>query len=397
MKGVELPPPEEDMAADPVELFFDLAFVFAFSRLVYLLVHHPTWAGFFEFLLIFMLLWAPWTQFTWSANAVGSSRPMRVLFLVGTVASLPMAASITSALDSGGLTFAVSIAVLFVLGILGMWIGLPKGHSVHRSLIIWAVPSSISMVLIIIGATLDREPRIGFWAAGVIVSIVGFIYGSHEDWIIRPGHVAERHGLIVIVALGEVIVAMGLPLANTFIEGEGLDLSALNGLLAAGTFACLLWWAYFDRVNRALEFRHGQLDGTDRVLFGRNIYTFWHIFIVGGVILAAAALEEIAAHPTEMLAPSFQAMFIGGILVFFAGVILCVWDAFRILARERVLIGLALAAVVLIWGGVQRSVNVLWVTNAGLFAVLVLEHARIEGFGSGREPEESTPQPAGEG
>ena len=96
MKGVEVPDREQDFTADPVELFFDLVFVFAFSRLVYHLVHHPDWTGVGEFALLFTMIWLPWTQFTWSANAVpGNQRPVRVLLLIGTVVSVPMGASAT--------------------------------------------------------------------------------------------------------------------------------------------------------------------------------------------------------------------------------------------------------------------------------------------------------------
>jgi low temperature requirement protein LtrA len=101
-------------------------FVFAFSRLVYHLVHHPDWAGVGEFALLFMMIWLPWTQFTWSANAVsGNQRTVRALFLVGTVASVPMAASITTALDDGGGSFAIPLAVILSLGLFTMLFGLP--------------------------------------------------------------------------------------------------------------------------------------------------------------------------------------------------------------------------------------------------------------------------------
>ena len=94
MRGIELPERTEDFTADPVELFFDLAYVLAFSQLVGHLVHHPTWRGVGEAALLLWLLWLPWSQFTWSANAVsGNGRTVRVLFLVGTAISVPMAAS----------------------------------------------------------------------------------------------------------------------------------------------------------------------------------------------------------------------------------------------------------------------------------------------------------------
>ena len=111
-----VPDREEDFTADPVELFFDLAFVFAFSQLVGQLIVDPTWAGVGKQSLVFGLLWLPWTQFTWSANAIsGNGRPIRILFLLATAISVPMAAAVSTALDHGGTVFAVSVSVeLFV-------------------------------------------------------------------------------------------------------------------------------------------------------------------------------------------------------------------------------------------------------------------------------------------
>ncbi len=120
MRGLVLPEPTEDFTADPVELFFDLAFVLAFSQLVSHLVHHPTWKAAAESALVFLILWLAWSTFTWAANAVqGNTREVRAIFLVATAASIPMGASITTAYDSGGGTFAVcaSVIILMALGI----------------------------------------------------------------------------------------------------------------------------------------------------------------------------------------------------------------------------------------------------------------------------------------
>ena len=109
MRGLTIPERDEDFTADPVELFFDLAFVYAFSRLVAHLVHHPDWTGAWEAALLFGILWLPWSWFTWSANAVpGNQRTVRAVFLVATAVTVPMAASVETAFDSGGATFAVS-------------------------------------------------------------------------------------------------------------------------------------------------------------------------------------------------------------------------------------------------------------------------------------------------
>ena len=118
MKGLVVPEPSEDFTADPVELFFDLAFVFAFSQLVSHLVHHPTWTGAWEAGLLFLILWLAWSTFTWAANAVqGNARAVRAIFLAATAISIPMGAAVTKAYSSGGGTFAVCASLIVVLGI----------------------------------------------------------------------------------------------------------------------------------------------------------------------------------------------------------------------------------------------------------------------------------------
>ena len=393
MRGVELPPEEEDFTADPVELFFDLAFVFAFSRLVYHLVHHPDWAGVGEFALLFMMIWLPWTQFTWSANAVpGNQRPVRLFFLLGTVASVPMAASVTTAFGDGGTTFAVPLGIILLLGLGTMLSGLPRGHEVRNSLVRYSIPNFVAVALMIIGSFLDREVRIGFWIAAIVVVTIGTLRAADGAWMVRPGHFAERHGLIIIVALGEVIVALSIPLVETLEAGEGLPAESLTAMIAAGSFATLLWWAYFDRVNRALEHRHSELDdGRTNGVFARDVWTYSHIPIVGSIILMAAAVEEIALHPTDELPEAFRWMLVGGLLLFFIGVAAAVWRAYHIVARERLAGGLVVAAFVAIAGSSVDGLVLLIIIDVALLLVLLAEHFRIEGApGRSREPEPAT-------
>lgn len=380
MRGLQVPPPEEDFTADPVELFFDLAFVFAFSRLVYLLVHDPTWTGVGEFALLFTLIWLPWTQFTWSANAVaGNDRRVRVAFLVGTVATIPMAASVTTALDDGGMPFAISLGVILSLGLVTMIAGLGSGSAVYASIVRYSIPNVVAVGVLVAGAFFERDIRIVFWALAILTVVYGTIRAGDSEWLVRPRHFAERHGLILIVALGEVIVAIGLPVVQALEEGEGLPGSTLSALIASGAFACLLWWAYFDRVNPALEHRHeGHLDPQLRGMYARDVYTYGHLPIIAGVVLIAAALEEITLHPSESLAVSFRWMLYGGMVLFFGGVAAAVWRAFRVVAKERVA-GLVLLIVPAALAGSISGLALLVVTNLLLLAILIAEHVRIEG------------------
>jgi low temperature requirement protein LtrA len=380
MRGIPLPDREEDFTADASELFFDLVFVFAFSRLVYLLVHEPTWQGIGKFALLLAMIWLPWTQFTWSANAVaGNTRPVRSLFLVATIASLPMAAGVTTAFGDGGPAFAVSSSVILAMGLLTMFAGLGDEPGVRASIIRYSIPNWIAIALMVIGSFLDRQPRTVAWLAAIAVIIVGTIRAGSDEWIVRPGHFAERHGLLVIVALGEVIVALGAPIAAQLEDGDGLGGATAAALVGAGLFAGLLWWGYFDRPSRALEQRHEGLEGGQaRGRFARDVYTYLHFPLVGGVIAATAGLEEITLHPTQRLPTHFRWVFVTGLVLFLASVVAAVYRAFRRWAVERLAVGAALVVV----GGVLLAavdgIVLLVVVDAMLLVMLIVEHRRIE-------------------
>ncbi|MEM9711879.1 MAG: low temperature requirement protein A [Actinomycetota bacterium] len=381
MRGLEVPEPTEDFTADPVELFFDLAFVYAFSRLVWLLVHDPTWEGAGEAAMLFTVLWLVWSTFTWAANAVqGNARPVRAIFLVATAASVPVGASVTTAFGSGGVTFAVGASLIVGLGIsLQLW-GL-SGDGVtaeeYRSVLRYGIPNIAAGTLLIIGSFVDGDARTVLWSLFILAALAGVRDARSGTWIVRPGHFAERHGLILIVALGEVVVAIGLSVVESLEEADGLPGVTLVGLIAAGILAGLLWWSYFDRVQPALEHHSTALEGNERSRFTADTYTGMHLLIVGGVIALAAAVEEILLHPRDEVPTPFLVMFVGGVLLFYAGIAAAVARSYRIVAVERLVTVLAVAAVAVIgssWDGIVVLVVVDVIVALGLMA----EYVRIE-------------------
>lgn len=374
-----MPPHEDDFTADPAELFFDLAFVFAFSRLVHHLVHHPDWKGVGEFVLLFTMIWVPWTQFTWSANAVaGNTRRVRLLLMVATVACIPMAGSVTTALGDGGPAFAVSLSVILAMGLWMMIAGLSDHPGVRASIVRYSIPNWVSIALMIVGSFLDRTPRIVVWVLAVLVVVLATVRAGGDEWLVRPGHFAERHGLILIVALGEVIVALGLPVVDSLEEGAGLPGRTIVVLVAAGVFAGLLWWGWFDRPSRSLEHRHEELQGgAARGMFARDVYTYAHYPMIAGVILAAAGLEEITLHPSDPVPTAYRWMLFAGLAGYLGSVVIGIARAFRVVALERVGAIAVLAAVVALASDLD-GVVLLVIADAVLLAMLVVEHLRVE-------------------
>ena len=353
--------------------------MFAFSQLVGLLIYGPDWAGIGRVTLLFLLLWLPWQQFTWSANAVsGNGRSIRLLFLVATVASVPMAASISTAFGAGGPAFVASLGAIMVIGLATQLLSLDLSSPEGRAAIRWAAPNLVGLAVLVIGAFAQGNARTLWWSLTVVVAIGAMVAAGSGEWIVRGGHFAERHALIVIVALGEVIVALGLPVVSSLEDAGGLPGTTVAVLVAAGVFAGLLWWSYFDRPSPALEHRIETLAGSnDRGRYVRDVYTWAHAPLVAGIILSAAALEEIALHPGDPVPFEFRLMLLGGMGLTVLGVSAAVWRAFRAVPKERIAAMVVLAAV-LLTAGSWSGLTVIVVVDLVMFATLAVEHRRIE-------------------
>ncbi|HEY5890766.1 MAG TPA: low temperature requirement protein A [Acidimicrobiia bacterium] len=383
MRGIELPAPTEDFTADPVELFFDLAYVFAFSQLVSILIVEPTWSGVGKAALLFGLLWLPWQQLTWAANAVsGNGRKIRVIFLAATVLSIPMAAATSTALEGGGLVFALSLSGIMILGFFIQALGSSAGTAMRLAVVWWIAPNVISIAVLTAGGVAEGAARRFLWVITLILVLGAMILAGNSEWLIRIGHMAERHALIVIIALGEVIVAIGIPVANTLQEQETLPVATVGALVAAGLFAGLLWWSYFDRPGPGLEHRgHTLLTDRERGRYVRDVYTWSHAPIVAGIMLSAAALEEIALHPLDPVSTSFRTMLAGGLLMIATGISSAVWRANGAVAAERIVATFAIAGFVLAAASIN-GVSLLGMVVAMMLIGLTIEAVRIDRTGS---------------
>lgn len=383
MRGVDIPDPEEDFAADQVELYFDLAYVFAFSQLVAYLHQHHNFEGLYRAFFLFMMMWMPWSQLTWSANAISTNnRRARIFFLVATVACIPMSVSVTTAFNNGGLWFGVSIAVIFLMALQALRSITPDDEMLQSSVREYAITNYGAVAVLALSSIFLTGPaRTVGWMVGLAIFAYATLRAGQGKWIVRPGHFAERHGLIVVVALGELIVAIGVPAVEALTEGEPFSAEGIVALVMAGVFAGLIWWAYFDRPARALEHAVEDLpDRRTRALLARDVYSYAHAPIVAGIVFAAAALEEITLHPSEPLGPTYRWMLIAGIAMFLVGIVFAVWRAYGVLASERLVAAATIVA--LLAADVDVSgIVLLAAVNVVLTAALAVEHVRVESAG----------------
>jgi len=223
------------------------------------------------------------------------------------------------------------------------------------------------------------EGRIVVWLASAALVVAAMIDAGRGDWPVRAGHFAERHSLIVIIALGEVIVAIGLPVVLALDAGVGLPGRTVAALVASGAFAGLLWWGYFDRPGPALEDRGRKIEGGHaQGNFARDIYTWSHMPIVAGIIFSAASLEEITLHPSDHLDTPFRLMLLGGLALGVFGIAAASWRAFRVLPRERIAFTLVVAVVIQLVGGSVAGVVLLVIVDVLMALTFAFESRRSE-------------------
>jgi low temperature requirement protein LtrA len=289
-----------------------------------------------------------------------------------------MAASVSTALGAGGTVFAVSLGVIYVLAATTMTLGVDEVPEVRKAISRFSATSLMAIAVLVVGSFLDRGPRVVLWLVAAVITVLGMLLAGRYEWIIRSGHFAERHGLIVIIALGEVIVAIGLPVVNALEDGEGLPAPTLVVLVASGVFAALMWWSYFDRPGPAMEHRAEQIHGgVEPGRFARDVYTLAHAPIVAGVVLAAAGIEEIALHPADAVPVAFRAMLAGGLALVTLGIATGIWRSFQVMALERIVATAAIAALLLLADDLA-GVTLLVIVDLVILVTLVAEHFRVE-------------------
>lgn len=296
-----------------VELFFDLVFVYAITQLTSLVLHDLTWGGVTKAALLFWLVWWAWTQFTWTLNLADTEHVwVRLPTLIATAVAFFLAQSVPDAFGDAGAWFAVSYVVVRLVGLgVQAWV---IGSDQLESLLTWASLSFIGIGLVMIGGFVGPETRVWFWLGALLADLVSAVRAGRGVWVLEAGHFAERHGLIVIIALGESLIAAGV--ASSDVE-RGLMFAVTTGGAVIAT--CALWWTYFGTFQQRLEARLAGQTDTTRGAFARDVYSFWHAAIVAGVIGVAVAFEEAISHPDDALSSGAglaltlgAALFLGG-------------------------------------------------------------------------------------
>ncbi len=367
----------EDQSVTFVELFFDLVFVFSITQIVGILHHGFSWGAVAQAVLVFWLVWWAWTQFTWSLNAANTDHPrIQLATLAATAVAFFMAVSVPAAFEGAALWFAGPYVLVKIIGlVVYMWVAKGDEHQ-SQAVRTFALVSVGGLAAVLIGAALGGEALYYLWSLAILLDVIAASIGGREEgWNLHTGHFVERHGLIVIIALGEslIVAAGGLVAAPQ-------EFSLLIVGFLAVALTCALWWSYFPYVRPALEEALHGLDGADRAQAARDTFSLAHFPMLCGIIGIAATLEEAIAHSHDPLAVGARAALAGGLVLFIGGTAVAKWRALRDMSLMRVLFVTATAIVVLLVSGVPAWVT-LAIGVAGTLLTVAVEHRAVQAIG----------------
>ena len=305
-----------------IELFFDLVYVFAVTQLSHYLLGHPTVAGALQAGLLLVMIWLVWSYTTWVTNWLDPERmAVRLLLVVLMLISLAMSASLPRAFEDLGLWVGGGYAIQQIGRSVFMVIAL-RGHALQANfarILAWCV---VSGALAVAGGFAHGSARGLLWLLAVGVDLVGGAVGFYtpglgrsrtSDWTIEGGHFAERCQAFILIALGESIVLIGATLAGQ----KSATAANVTGFVVAFVGSVALWWLYFDQSAEAAAEKIARSDDPGRL--GRSAYHLIHPVMVAGIIVTAAADEQVLSDPGRPATIAAAWMILGGPALFLAG------------------------------------------------------------------------------
>jgi low temperature requirement protein LtrA len=335
-------PLREGERVSPLELFFDLVFVLAITQCTTLMFEHPTWKGLAQGLLALGLLWWSWVGYAWLTSVLDPEEDaVRLSIFAAMAGFLIVALSLPEAFGDHAVTFAVAYGVVRAAHIALFVLASRDDRALRQSVAGLAAGTALGVGILIIGAVIGGATQEVLWAIALLLDMAEpFFFGS-EGWRLVPAHFAERHGLIVIIALGESIVAIG----------AGADLGLSAGIAAAAilgvALAAALWWIYFDVVAIVSARRLiSAASGRQQNELARDAYSYLHFPMVAGIVLVALGLKTIMGDVGDPLESAPVFALLGGVAFYLLGHVAFRFRQIRTVNKQRLLLALVLFALI---------------------------------------------------
>jgi low temperature requirement protein LtrA len=275
----------------PLELFFDLVVVFAITQVTGFLSGDPTWGGLLRGLLLLGALWWAWAAYAWLTNTLNPEEGAVRLAVFGAIgAMLIVSLAAPKAFGTGGVAFGVAYFIVRALHLVLYAIAGRGDRDLLRAIARIVPTATIGPGLLVVAGFLDGAPQMALWGAALAVDYLGVLVGHMRGWRVSPEHFVERHGLVVIIALGESIVAIGVGAAGLPLTA-GVIMAALLGIAVVAA----IWWSYFDWVVFIAQARLAEATGAARAALARDLYSYLHLPMVAGIVLFALGLKTTLA------------------------------------------------------------------------------------------------------
>jgi len=282
------------------ELFFDLVYVFAVTQVTAYMAHAHSGVGVVQGFVLLGLLWWTWSAYAWLGNQARADEGLtRIAMAVAMAAIFVVALTIPEAWDDapGGLNGPIVLVCAYtfvrIVHLAVYAVAAAEDRELRRQLVVTVVPMLSGAALLLIGALLGGNAQTALFATGLAVDWAGTYVTSREgNWRIHsPRHWSERHGLIVILAIGESLVAIGAGASELPVSA-----SLLAGALLGIALSLFLWWLYFDVVSLAAEHALSELGDRARARLAVEAYSYLHFPLIAGIVLTALGVEEALAH-----------------------------------------------------------------------------------------------------
>jgi low temperature requirement protein LtrA len=319
----EAPGIAEERRTTPVELLWDLVFVFAVTQVTALLSQDLSWAGFGRSMLVLALVWWAWSAFVWAANAQDTeSQAMRAILLSGMLLIFITGLALPQAFGANATLFAATYAGVRFLH-LGLYADASRrGNASWAAIAGFAVTVTLGMALLIAGSFLDGTQRVALWALAAAIDYAGPAWLTRERLRglqeVAVAHFAERYSLFIIICLGESIVAIGVGASGLPLDGELVAAVALGLLITMA-----LWWTYFDRFAATAEERLRSHD--DPVLAAADAYSYLHLVLVAGIIVFAVGVKLAVHDVGDPLSDAARLALCGGVALYLVGHVAFAW------------------------------------------------------------------------
>jgi low temperature requirement protein LtrA len=326
----------------PLELFFDLVFVLAITQCSALMVHEPTWAGLAKGLLVLGMLWWSWVGYAWLTSVVDPEEgTVRLALFAAMAAMLVVSLCVPGAFGDNALLFAGAYAAFRIAHIWLFVVASRDDAQLRRSVGLLAVGTAIGSGLLVVAAFADGLIQGGLWALALVLDMGGPFIFDASGWKLEPGHFAERHGLIVLIALGESIVAIG----------AGAQVGVSAGVVVAAVIctavAAALWWLYFDVVALVAARRlSNAAPGKERNEIARDSFSYLHFPMVAGIVLVAVGFEETLVAVGEHLHLVPVTALLGGVALYLLAHVAFRWrNVHRFSLQRLIAAGVCLALI----------------------------------------------------